>query len=365
MNNRYLINASNLHFGGGVQVATSFISELVNLKLESNFSLLLSKKVKDNLDSINCNLDSFEEVNVVDIYGLMGIHPKFKKYFNCYSKVFTVFGPNYSYMYAKYNVVGFAQPWIIYPDNPIFRNMGFFNKLKTRFKYYLQTLFFLKSDEIIVELEHVRLRIEFLFKNSPMVHVVYNSYSSVYDDPRLWSDIPLPAQSSDVIKIGYLTRDYPHKNIDILPDVLDTLKNDYNLDVEFYVTLSNAEWHKKNSNFKNKTINIGELNVSQCPTFIKLMDAMIFPSYLECFSAMPLETLKLGKPLFASNLPFVTDVCGDNAFYFEPSSPKDIAKKIYEYFVLKSIALNVDPAFGSKFSATNRALSYSKIINKN
>lgn len=364
MNKNCLINASNLHSGGGVQVATSFISELVKNSLASNYSLLISSKVKKNLDSINCDLESFLDVNVVDIYGIKGIHPKFKKYFDSYLKVFTIFGPNYSYMYAKYNIVGFAQPWIIYPDNPIYKKMNLFSRIKSRLRYGVQTLFFLRSDEIIVELEHVKSRLENLFHRTPIIHVVYNSYSSVFDNRELWTDIPSLADSRN-IKIGYLTRDYPHKNIDILPEVSSALKSYYNLEVDFYVTLSDFEWQAKGTTFKNKMTNVGELNVSQCPTFIKSMDAMIFPSYLECFSAMPLETLKLKKPLFASNLPFVSDVCGEYAIYFEPSCPTDIARKIHDYFKINKNVINVDLDFGLKFSAEKRALSYTKIINKN
>jgi hypothetical protein len=363
MNKECLINASNLHSGGGVQVATSFISELVKRNLDSNYSLLISRKVKKNLDSINCDLESFINVDIVDIYGITGINPKFKKYFDSYTKVFTIFGPNYSYMYARYNIVGFAQPWIIYPKNPIYNKMGFVNKIKSRLRYGVQTWFFLKSDELIVELEHVKSRIEELFNKSPIVHVVYNSYSSVFDNRDLWTDINyLPP--SENIKIGYLTRDYPHKNVDILSDVRTTLKNCYSLKVDFYVTLSDSEWEVKDNAFKREVTNVGELNVSQCPTFISAMDAMIFPSYLECFSAMPLETLKLRKPLFASNLPFVSDVCGKNAIYFEPSSSKDIAQRIYEHFQLKKNDMNADLDFGLKFSAERRALCYTKIINK-
>ncbi|TDR13079.1 glycosyltransferase [Marinomonas communis] len=365
MNEKILINASNLHSGGGVQVATSFISELVNNDSSYNYSLLLSSKVKGNLDSINCPLDSFLSVEVLDIYGLQGILPKFKKYFTGYSKVFTIFGPNYSFFYSRYNIVGFAQPWIIYPDNPVFNRMASIDKLKTKLKYAFQGFFFLRSDELIVELEHVKSRLEFFFKRPPVIHVVYNCCSSVFDDKNLWSDIKsLSTNSSNAFKIGYLSRDYPHKNIDILSGVRKHLREFYNVEVDFYVTLSDFEWENKSNEFKSELNNVGEINVSQCPVFIESMDAMIFPSYLECFSAMPLETLRLNKPLFASDLPFVSDVCGEYAIYFDPSSIEDISKKIHDYLKVRNNLFNIDKSFFSKFSAASRANSYIEILNK-
>jgi hypothetical protein len=40
----------------------------------------------------------------------------------------------------------------------------------------------------------------------------------------------------------------------------------------------------------------------------------------------------MGRPLFASNLPFIRDVCGDYCQYFEPLNAADIARVIDAYF---------------------------------
>jgi glycosyltransferase involved in cell wall biosynthesis len=62
------------------------------------------------------------------------------------------------------------------------------------------------------------------------------------------------------------------------------------------------------------------------------MDAVIFPSMLECFSATPLEAMIMRKPLFASNMTFNHNICLDYAFYFDPHSAESAADAIGKYF---------------------------------
>jgi glycosyltransferase involved in cell wall biosynthesis len=62
------------------------------------------------------------------------------------------------------------------------------------------------------------------------------------------------------------------------------------------------------------------------------MDAVIFPSLLECFSATPLEAMVMGKPLFASDRPFNREVCHSHAHYFDPLSPASAATAIAKVF---------------------------------
>ena len=102
--------------------------------------------------------------------------------------------------------------------------------------------------------------------------------------------------------------------------------------VLFYVTLTDQEWKSCSREFKEVCVNVGELKISQCPHFYQSMDAMIFPSLLECFSSMPLETMFMKKPLFASDRPFNREICGPHANYFDPLSPIDAADKIFNVF---------------------------------
>lgn len=53
-----------------------------------------------------------------------------------------------------------------------------------------------------------------------------------------------------------------------------------------------------------------------------------FPSFYEGFGLPPLEAMQCHTPVAASDSSSIPEVCGDNAVYFNPHSPTDMAEKI-------------------------------------
>lgn len=54
----------------------------------------------------------------------------------------------------------------------------------------------------------------------------------------------------------------------------------------------------------------------------------VFPSLYEGFGIPPLEAMKCGTPVVASNTTAIPEVVGDAALLFDPENPEDIAEKI-------------------------------------
>lgn len=325
---KVLINAANLHNGGGVQVASSFINELPFLSSVAvkEFDILVSSEVDRNIDQSVKNF--FQNYTVYNIFGVKN-YKKNLGIFDSYDLVFTVFGPCY-YPVKGIDLVGFAQAWILYPENECYSMLSGLEKLKYKLKFHLQKKFFKKSDVCVVELEHAKQRlVELDIFKSEYIHVAYNTVSNVYFSPEMWEKIEV--ESSEKVKIGLISRDYFHKNTNILPKIKGILKNKYNKDIDFYVTFNELEWKSKSLDFQNNIINVGPLKINQCPNFYERMDAIIFPSLLECFSATPLEAMIMKKPLFASERGFIKDVCSDFAFYFEPTDPYSAAAVINNF----------------------------------
>lgn len=365
---KILINASNLHHGGGIQVAISFIYELslMSDKDLSNLHIVASQEVNTGLKKIAANLEKFGNYQVLNTYGLQALISPLNKRIKNYELVFTVFGPNYLRVKAKKDVVGFAQPWIIEFDNPISRKLPLLNRNKLWLKFTLQWLFFLRSDHYVVELENVKEKLNFI-KAVPnkKISVVHNTVSSIYIDSSKWSPIVLNKPECH-LSLGIITRDYPHKNLDILPKVAQALNENHNLQVHFFTTLNNEEWSKRTSFFKEYVSTVGYLSPEECPSFYEQVDGIIFPSLLECFSATPLEAMVMEKPLFASNREFVRDVCRNHAIYIDPLNADDIASKIAYYFKsgkIDKVRLQDAKEHACNFSsAKSRAEHYLKII---
>lgn len=332
-----LVNAANLHVGGGVQVAASFISELAGLKdkfKNINLFIYASSEVDANLVASGFDRCSFDNYVVLDIYGLGALKSSVGKKFVGFDVVFTIFGPLYLSRSVPKHVVGFAQSWIIYPNNESLDDLSVVARISLKFKFLIQWLFFRLADRLVVELPHVKNGlVEVKSYPADRIDVVPNCVSAIYFSENLWAPLKqLPRLDGDVVKIGLVSRDYPHKNIKFLLDVSRELKSFGKNKYQFFVTLTQEEWGAHCEEFKDSLINVGPLSVVECPTFYRAMDGVIFPSLLESFSATPLEAMVMKRPLFASDRGFVRDCCGDNAIYFDPLSASQAAKMISEWY---------------------------------
>lgn len=368
------INASNLHNGGGVQVATSFISEIVendDFFYKYNVTIFASKAVNDNLLASGINTSKFKNYEIFEIFGLHALKFDVKKKFKDFDVVFSIFGPVYLSGRIKNHIVGFAQSWILNPNNDVSRQCNLINRLKLRLKFAIQWRFFeFSADKLVVELPHVKKKL-MASKGFPSekIEVVENCFSSIYLDKKKWKPLSKSIESKkDVIRLGYLSRAYMHKNLQIILPVAKALDDMTNTRFEFFVTLNESEWNGFSKEYRDVVKNIGPLSVAQCPSFYNLMDGVVFFSLLECFSATPLEALVMRKPLFASNKDFVRDVCADHATYVDSMNPYDIALKILDWFFNKSQEERInalDRAYSYALSlptAHDRASSYLRII---
>ena len=98
-----LINSSNLHAGGGVQVAISFLYELSLIQKNNDVSIdvIVSTEVADGLARLKTNTSVFTNYEIINTYGLKAFFSSLNSRIKKYDAVFTVFGPNYLRAKAK------------------------------------------------------------------------------------------------------------------------------------------------------------------------------------------------------------------------------------------------------------------------
>ncbi|WP_275163349.1 glycosyltransferase [Citrobacter portucalensis] len=364
---KILINASNLHVGGGVQVAASFITELFNDSVR-DVSIVCSSSVFDNLAS-NVNTESFESFDVVDVYGTKKISSHNKLKFSGFDVCFTVFGPFYSSLDVKKHICGFAQPWIAYPNNVVYKKLPLIEYIFNKVKFKIQSIYFKKYDHLIVEQKHVKDALVNHGYTEETISIVENCVSSIYDIPSDWLSIDgMIELDSNRPKLGFIGRPYIHKNIEILKFVNEILLSKYGFHCDFFFTFSEVEM--KNLGFIDieNFHSVGSISTNQCPFFYQSIDALVFPSLLECFSATPIEAMKMNTTVIASDLPFVREICREASFYFDPLDAESIADSIIYAFSRDDLReekikmgnhfINVMP------KASDRAKSYLDIIKK-
>ncbi len=329
------ILASNLRVGGGLQVAASVIIELgrilsVSKRNDLRFWLFVSTELDEILVQQRAFLCGFAGYEVVDCKGISAFFSINSQIRGKYDVCFTIFGPSYVRVRAKYHVVGFAQPAIAYPDSAAMRLIPIWKRLWLRAKYELQWRFFKRAHVLIVEASHVRDALS-LNRDWRRVLVIDNCVSSLFLDCEQWVSLdrtPEWGGTSGPI-LGFLGRGYSHKNLRILLEVDLILRVEYGFPVRFLFTLTEGEMRDHGFTLRDNFFSVGAITPARCPAFYGEIDALVFPTLLECYSVTPIESMIMGRPVFASDLPCVRDLCGEHVTYFDPSDARDIARSIW------------------------------------
>jgi glycosyltransferase involved in cell wall biosynthesis len=321
-----LIDASNLHVGGGVQVAGSFLDELATLTRELDSDVTWPSEIR-----VEASPEVMANVASNTVQTLSPIprdrHPtQWRSWIPRkprFDVSFVVFGPEYGCPRAVRRVVGFADATAVFPRPPTLEGRPAITRAKTVLRGYASRTLLARASILITETEVLANALREYLPRTPDIEVVPNAINSIFSTPARWKPVPrLTARDSDYT-ICYVARAYDHKNHQVLPEVAGLLRQKFGLNVDFVVTLKDEEWARLAS--RDSQVNVGPLTIEQVPTLIEACDASILPSLMETFSVTPLEAFAMRRPLFASNRDFVRDYCADAPIYFDPRSPSDIA----------------------------------------
>lgn len=365
-----LINASNLHAGGGVAVASSVVAALAGMQdTASSFTVLASTEVAQNLNRMGASLESFRFIPF-DTHGLSGALWKKPVRVRDFDIVLTIFGPLYSPVVGAKNVMGFAQPWVAYPHNSAYGLLSTLERMRTRLKYEVVAGFFASADALIVEQEGVRgALMERRRFRGKQIFVVPNVVDSLHFDKSRWIPVTLPPRSGK-LRLGVVSRSYPHKNLGIFPNVQRSLRENHGIEAEFLVTMTESEFAECSVEFREVIANFGALDLAEVPSFNSQLDGVVLPTLLECYSATPIEALAARAPLFASDRPFIRDTVGEHANYFDPVDPGSIARSIADYFSLppEERSRREDAGYryvaGSGYTSQDRARALMEVVRK-
>lgn len=323
---KVLIDNSNLYAGGGIQVATSFLYDLISIKDDNEYHVIQS-------------VNSAKQVNKIDFdkrFKFYDLTEKDKSILNRIKKlkeiekqikpnvIFTVFGPSYHKSnYPK--VVGFALPYIIYPQSPFFKLISRKERLKYKILGIIKTFCFNKnSNALIFESDDARIIFNKKLTSDIKTYTVNNTLNTVFNGYK----VNVYKKDKDVFNILCLSANYPHKNLDIIPDVIEEiLKIKPNLNFRFNISANKSDF--KFEDKYNPYINfIGRVDLEDLPQLYESMNLLFMPTLLEVFSTTYLEAMYMQIPIVTSDMSFAKDICGDAALFAEPLDAKDYADKI-------------------------------------
>ncbi len=327
---KILINCTGIKTGGGLQVTLSFINNLNNLGLDNQYLLAISKQInakiiKDNFSNnfIFYSIIPSKKQTIINRNKLLKQIEKEQKP----DIVFSIFGPSYYKSKVK-NVVGFAIPHYIYKESPFFKKITIKDKINSLIYRHVKIFLFKRnSNFLIFETNDVRNRFCELY-NYPVekTQVVYNTLNQIFVDKKTWSNKKFDFKSKCNILV--LSAYYPHKNIEIIPKVIDVLISKYQFtDFKFILSLK-KETVKFEDKYDKYIDYLGTVSLDDLPRLYNAVDISFIPTLLECFSATYLESMFMNVPIVASDMSFARDICEDSAIYYSPISSSDAADKI-------------------------------------
>lgn len=323
---KVIINASNIHVGGGTQVTLSFIHFLAKFR-EHQFHIFASQKIYSQIDQDL--LPSDTEITKVDFGIKEWFKGKSSEMLKLEAKinpdaVFTIFGPSYWTPKSKH-LMGFALPWLINPESAAFGELAKSTLIKKRIQNFSKGYFIKKNaDFFVVETEDVKNRLNKYFnvklKNTWVADNTYNQY---FNGVKV-----LKPRTNKVFKFITITANYPHKNLRILREVIPTLMK-RGVKVSFTLTIPHEDFTTLFGEGNEYINNLGPVTSKDCPEHYNKSDALFLPTLLECFTASYPEAMIMQRPILTSDLPFARQICGDgNALFFDPLNANDIADQI-------------------------------------
>ncbi len=333
---KIIIDNSNLFAGGGLQVAISFLNDLFVLELANEYHIIQSPNSSAQIDKKHFPANfKFYELNSKEYLSILKRKREVKKIENTIKPdvIFTTFGPSYH----KSNfpkVVGFAYGYILYRDSIFYKILSIKERVKHQLINTLKTYLFKKnSDSLIFETEDAAKR--FFVSQKIKKYVVSNTLNSIFDNRKRWQELEFFQKTE--LDILCLSANYPHKNLDIIPLVIDEmLKINSNLYFKFHISAN-----KKDFNFDEKYnmyINyLGKVELVNLPSLYTKMNILFMPTLLEIFSTTYLEAMFMKVPMVCSDMSFARDICGDAALYCSALNPKEYATAVIKIHCNKEL----------------------------
>jgi len=330
---KLIINNSSTYKGGSEQVALSFIHECKE-HLEHEYHVIIGHNLAKQIDTKsfpkNFSFHVLKNRPASSIYAFIKTMLWFRKLEQQVKPDCVIATGGHGYWRSKAPLVtGFNIPHYLYPEPPYFKRISLRKKIYWGVRKKIDLYFFRRVDAFFVQTDDINRRVKNLMGRNNVYTVpntINGHFYGIVKYPR-----KLPVRKNDEIRLLTLSSYYPHKNLEVINDVVLKILDSHVTDFRFVLTIPDQIFESKFSEkAKNYIHNVGPIPIEECPSLYKEVDFMFLPTFLECFSASYAEAMVMGKPILTSDLGFAHTVCEDAAVYFDPLDADDIAQKILD-----------------------------------
>ena len=253
--------------------------------------------------------------------------------------VYSITAPSY-FTFKTREVMRFTNPWVTHPNKYSWSTMSFLPKLK-QWLYCLNQKRLMKAAyAFVTQTETTKKGImRITGKPTEKVCVVNNVLPGVF---KTMDNTPIV--EDDWINVACVGAPVPHKNMDIIPDVIDELAKIGIKNVRFHTTIpvDNPMMAKvvdrcAELGYKERLINHGRVSQKELGEMYRRCQFCFLPTLLEVFSASTVEAMYFNLPIIATDFPFNTEVLADACLYYEPKNAKDAANQFAKMIADKEL----------------------------
>ena len=334
---RVLINAitTKKNAGGAFQIAYNFVQKTIEHQ-DIDWIYVIS----EDLNAILGN-----EIKKCPNYYVFPTQPDFKGTYNKVKRelkelernvkpdvVYSITSPSY-FNFDAPEVMRFTNPWVTHPNRYSWAILSLKNNFRQKLYCWNQRRLLKKASYFVTQTEVTKKGIiRITGVNDDHVKVVKNVLPAIFAS----LDNRHVKLNDSHIHIACIGAPVPHKNFDIIPDVLKCLQDIGINNVRFHVTIPENESlikliQKKlevNNVDMNAIVNHGRLTQQELAKVYQRCDLCFLPTLLEVFSVSTLEAMFFNLKIIATDFLFNREVLADAALYYKPMNAEDAARKI-------------------------------------
>lgn len=244
--------------------------------------------------------------------------------------VYSITAPCY-FTFKTKEVMRFTNPWVTHPNKYSWSMYNLAERVK-QWLYCLNQKRLMKAAyAFITQTETTKKGIIRITRiPSDKVCVVNNVLPSVFSTMD-----NTPIIETNWINIACVGNPVPHKNFDILPDVLVELKKLGIENVRFCTTIpfdhplnNKLERRLDELGLMKNWKNYGRISQKKLGAMYQRCQMCFLPTLLEVFSASTVEAMYFNLPIVATDFPFNSEILANSCLYYQPKNAKEAAKQI-------------------------------------
>lgn len=188
------------------------------------------------------------------------------------------------------------------------------------------------ADAVIAVSEYTKREVQHYFQvPSEKIHVIANGVELPSEGPAAKPVRRADVESGNLV-VGSIGSTITRKNLAILPEAFSrfTARTGRRISlVRVGPSLPTALADElRNVLGPAGLIELGRLSDAELGDFYRSVDVVVVPSLYEGFGLPVLEALAWGIPVISSNSTSLPEVGGDEALYFDPTSPEELAVQL-------------------------------------